>query len=161
MKKIFFLAVAALGLMGMASCSSNSCDKNKACCDNDKDLIYTGVLPAADAAGVRYLLKLDYDDKSTERGDYDLLETYVDVDSAAVGGYKDLKTFKSEGDFTSMTKDGKTYLKLVADREDSDKGANTETTYFLVASDSTLVLVNADLEESTLPGMNYTLTLSK
>ncbi len=76
-------------------------------------------------------------------------------------GFKDGKSFKSEGDFTVMDKDGKKYLKLVKDAKDSAEGSAETPMYFLVESDSTIVMVNQNLEVSETPGMNYTLKLSK
>ena len=56
---------------------------------------------------------------------------------------------------------GKTYIKLVQDPGESSKGSDSGPLYFLVESDSTLVMVNAELQESTIPGLNYTLKIVK
>lgn len=164
MKKTTLIMAAALSMMTMGACTGNkagSCDKAK-CGDGDKKELYTGVLPAADADGVRYSLKLEYDDDHNYTdGDYDLLETYLEQDSTSAVGFKDGKSFKSEGDFTVMDKDGKKYLKLVQDAKDSAQGSNAGPMYFLVESDSTIVMVNSDLQVSETPGLNYTLNLAK
>ena len=164
MKKTTLFMAAALSMMTMAACSGNqkcSGDK-KSCADGDKKELYTGVLPAADADGIRYALKLDYDDDNNYMdGDYDLLETVVEQDTTSALGFKEGQSFKSEGDFTVIDKDGKKYLKLVQDVKDSAKGSNGGPLYFLVESDSTIVMVNSDLEVSTAPGLNYTLKLAK
>ncbi len=160
MKKSIFMGAAALALISLASCNSNcksdTCEKAK--CDS-KDVVYTGVLPAADADGVRYTLSLDYDSKDAE-GDYRLVETYIKADSVAATGYKDAATFASEGDFTVVKQDGKTYLKLVKDKDDSSAQAAASLN-FLVDSDSTLTLVNDQLQVSETPGLNYTLSIAK
>lgn len=170
MKKSFYLAAAALAMMSMAACSGNntnkSCDGDGSCKSKCKDQVYTGVLPAADAAGVRYTLTLDYDDDHNYTdGDYDLIETYLLTDSVSATGYKDGQSFKSEGDFTVMKgsgeNEGKTYLKLVQDAKDSAKGSNAGPMYFLVESDSTVVMVDSDLQTSVNPDLNYTLKLVK
>lgn len=161
---------ATMAMLMLAACSNNGAQGGKCdgkCGDCKKgDQVYTGVLPAADAEGVRYTLKLDYDDDHNYTdGDYDLVEVYLANDSTSATGYSDTARFKSEGDFTVINGTGdnssKKYLKLVQDAKDSAPGSNAGPIYFLVASDSTLVMVNADLEESTTPGMNYTLKLVK
>lgn len=163
MKKTFYILAAALSMVSMAACSGNqkSSGDHKGTA-GDKKEIYTGVLPAADADGVRYALELEYDDDHNYTdGDYDLLETYLEADTTSTLGFKDGKSFKSEGDFTVMDKDGQKYLKLVQDVDDSQQGSNAGPMYFLVESDSTIVMVNSDLQKSENPDMNYTLKLSK
>lgn len=151
-----------VALLALSSCCGNkSCD-NKTACNSDKDLVYTGILPAADAEGVRYTLTLDYDDNG-QKGDYDLNQAYLAADSLATDGYKVLNSFKSEGDFMVETRnvDGKQvkYLRLVPDAKES--AGDTTTLYMLMPNDSTLTLVNADLRPSETPGMNYDLKLKK
>lgn len=154
------MAAVVATVLGLASCSN--C--NKRACDGgnkgDDDKIYTGILPAADADGVRYTLKLDYDDDAAglSKGDYDLVETYIKTDSI---GTNDVASYRSEGDFTEISKEGKSYLKLVQDVKDSTPGSNAGPLYFYVESDSTLVMVNAELQPSETPGLNYTLKLVK
>lgn len=157
---------AAVAMVALSACSGNSgkCTGDKEC-KLDKKELYTGVLPAADAAGMRYQLKLDWDDDDCNKGDYDLRETVLVADSTNVAGVSDGKTFDSEGDFTVMKGNGdnagKTYLKLVRDSKDSDPESNAGPMYFLVESDSTLVMVNSDLQVSETPDLNYTLKLQK
>lgn len=161
MKKVFYLAAAALAMVSMSACSGNGkCEKDGKCAEK-ADEVYTGVLPAADAEGIRYTLKVDYDDdKGNMAGDYDLTEIVLAADSTSATGYKDAGTYLSEGDFTVVEKDGKKYLKLVKDAKDSNAKA-ADSLNFLVSSDSTLTMVNADLEESVNPDLNYTLKLVK
>lgn len=170
MRKLIFGA-AAMTLLALSACSNGngSCAADKNCGDckkGDKEAVYTGVLPAADVDGIRYTLKLDYDDDNNYTdGDYDLVEVYFVGDSTSATGYKDSARFKSEGDFKVINGTGdnasKKYIKLVQDVKDSSAGSNADVMYFLVQSDSTLVMVNSDLQESTTPGLNYTLKLVK
>ena len=148
-------------MVSMAACSGNKCAKDGKC-EERPDELYTGVLPAADCDGIRYTLKLDYDDDDNNmKGDYDLTETYLTADSTAVAGTKDKESFVSEGDFSVIEKEGKKYLKLVKDAKDSNPQA-IDLLYFEVTSDSTLLMVNNDL---TAPvdsvALNYTLKLAK
>lgn len=163
MKKTIIMMAAAFSIFGLAACSGNqksNGDSSKAA--GDRVERYSGILPAADADGVKYSLKLEFDDDHNYTdGDYDLLETYLEADSTSTTGYKDIKSFKSEGDFDVMNKDGKSYLKLVQDADDSAKGSNPGPMYFLVESDSTLVMVNSNLELAQDSTMNYTLKLEK
>lgn len=156
MKKALYMA-AAVALLGMSACTGASCDSKS--CKADDDKVYTGVVPAADCDGVRYTLKLDYDDDHNYTdGDYDLVQTYIAADSTSALGYKDIRTVKSEGDFTVIkTKDGKTGLKLV---EEVRRGQQGETMYFVVDSDSTLTMTNSDFETAA-SGLNYTLKLAR
>lgn len=158
MKKTIMFMAAGLSMLGMAACSGHgkSCNGN-ACAKGDKTEVFTGIIPAADADGFRYTLTLEFDDDDKD-GDYRLVETVVSSDSTAVGGYKDLQSFASEGDFYIKQKDGKTYYELKKDQKDSQPGSLETPAYFLVDSDSTITMVNAQLEPSQTPGLNYTLT---
>ncbi|MBD5195021.1 MAG: copper resistance protein NlpE [Bacteroides sp.] len=161
MKKTIYLASAALALISLASCSGNkSCNGEK--CNKVDDMLYTGVLPAADCDGIRYTLKLDYDDdKNNLEGDYNLVETYLQADTVnKVNGINGDISFKSEGDFTVVEQNGKKYLKLVKDAKDSNPQA-TPDFYFEVSSDSTLTMVNSQLEAAPDTLLNYTLKLVK
>lgn len=140
-------------MMSLAACQGN-CSKNGACNKADMDEVYTGVIPAADCDGIRYTLTLDYDDDAKD-GDYKLVETYIQADSTSAIGYSDVKTFASEGDFTVNKKGDKTYLKLVKDQKDSQAGSAETPIYFVIDSDSTITMTNADLEIPATPG--YTL----
>lgn len=171
MKKLILGLIALIGLTGFAACSGNSskseCDscKHKKCAQTKcEDQVFTGILPGADCDGIRYTLKLDYDDdKNFSEGDYDLIENYLEADSTASDGYKSIERIKSEGDFTVLNGEGsnagKKLLKLVADAEDSDSKAQREL-YFIVESDSTLIMTNADYQVAE-SGLNYTLTRVK
>lgn len=154
------MGAAAMAMLSLAACSNNGSCNGSTCKDNDKDMVYTGVMPAADCDGVRYTLTLDYDDDAKD-GDYKLVETYIQADTTSMIGYKDLNSFASEGDFTVNKQGDKTYLKLVKDQKDSSANSVDGPLYFIVDSDSTITMANAELETSTTPGMNYTLKLAK
>lgn len=161
MKKSILFIAAGLSMLGMAACAGNgkggNCDGNASCGKKgDKVEVYTGILPAADAEGFRYTLQLQFDDDDKD-GDYKLIESVIETDSTAVGGYKDVKSFVSEGDFYIKQKDGKTYYELKKDQKDSQLGSLDTPAYFLVDSDSTITLLNNDMEVPTAPGLNYTL----
>lgn len=164
MKKIFYGIAAAFAVVAMASCGNSgkgNCGKDscEGKCEDDCVKVYAGVLPAADAEGVRYDLKLEFDkDDNCLKGDYELRETYLEADSV---GTKDGKSFRSEGDFTVTDKDGKKVYKLVQDMKDSEAGSAVGPMYFVVDNDSTITLVNENLERAVNPDMNYSLTLSK
>ncbi|MBD5290549.1 MAG: copper resistance protein NlpE [Bacteroides sp.] len=161
MKKTVYVAAAALAVLTLSACGNKTCNNGKCGRQGDRKELYTGVLPAADTDGIRYTLSLDYDDDHNfTDGDYDLIETYIASDSTSFTGYRDLKSFKSEGDFTVSDNAGKKVLRLVQDVRDSQPGSTSTPIYFLVDSDSTLVMVNADLELPTRPG-DYTLRLAK
>lgn len=161
MRKTILMAGAALLMLTMGACSNDKNCGDKACGHHDDmDKVYTGVIPAADCDGVRYTLHLDYDDHDND-GDYKLVETYLQADTVSALGYKDLRTFASEGDFTVEKQGEKTYLKLVKDVKDSSAGSIETPLYFLVDSDSTLTLTNQALEVPTTPGMNYTLKIAR
>lgn len=158
MKKLVYFAAVAVSMISMASCSGNKCGDGK--CAERPDEVYSGILPAADADGISYTLKLDYDDdKGNKEGDYDLNETVLTADST---GFNHKATYLSEGDFTVMEKDGKKYIKLVKDAKESNASAASTLT-FLVSSDSTLTMVNDQTLEAAPDsvGLNYTLKLTK
>ncbi|MDE6443094.1 MAG: copper resistance protein NlpE [Muribaculaceae bacterium] len=164
MKKTIIFMAAGLSMLGMAACAGNGKSCNGDSCGNcnkgDKVEVFTGVMPAADADGIRYTLHLEFDDDDKD-GDYKLVESVIQADSTAVGGFKDVKTFASEGDFYIKQKDGKTYYELKKDQKDSQAGSLETPAYFVVDSDSTITMVNAQLEAAADSTMNYTLKLAK
>ena len=153
-KTLLGIALAAAAMCAMTSCEGGRADHRRA--DGDRKDVYTGVLPAADCAGIRYTLKLDYDDDHNYTdGDYDLVETYLVADTLARLDYRDSVSYKSKGDFSVATDPrGGKYLELVPDR----RFRQADKRYFLVSSDSTLTLTTRDL---TLPesGLDYTLKI--
>lgn len=152
MKKIMLYALAALSV---AACGTKKSDT--AVVDNaadDGNIYYEGVLPAADADGVRYSLALDYDDDDPDKGDYKLTETYLKGDGSAIS------SFYTEGDFDIRTgtpaDSAARYLVLVPEAEAGVTPGGT--LYFLAETDSTLTLVGADLAKAAESGLDYTIT---
>lgn len=161
MKKTFYSLAALLAILSTGACTSNTKTQTEA--RGDIKETYTGILPAADVDGIRYTLKLDYDeDRDYAYGDYDLIETYLTSDSLSASGYRDKDSFKSEGDFSVEKGKGNLgnnkYLKLTPDAKDA---TGSGPLYFLIESDSTIVMVNESLQTSESPGLNYTLHLVK
>lgn len=156
MKKNIIFAAALAALVSLGACSGGKCDSNakgdctkKECCKK-ADKTYTGVLPAADAYGVRYTLTLDFDDEKNG-GDYDLVQTYFNIDST---GVVDVASFVSEGDFTTgKTAAGADYINL--------KGKGADEMYFVAEGDSAIVMTDATYTPAATPGMNYTLKAAK
>lgn len=165
MKKTFVMLSATLMLLGAASCDNKNCSAGKGA-DSDKEEVYTGVMPAADVAGIRYTLRLDYDDDhGYTDGDYDLYETYLQADSTSMTGYRDLKTYTTEGDFRVETgipsNPNAKYLKLVPKPHESSPGASNETLYFLInPNDSSITMLNSQRELPDSTGLNYTLRMN-
>lgn len=162
MKKTIYAFAAAAALLSLGACSNSqkSCDKSDC---KAQDQTFAGILPAADAAGVRYTLRLDYSNDSTDccKGDYKLEQTYLEVDTTAADGYKNKDTFKSEGDFTVSSQDGKKYIKLVKEAKDSTVTVAESPMFFLCDTDSTITMVNDQLQPSENSALNYTLKLQK
>lgn len=160
MKKTLFILAAAAAVMSLGSCAkTQQTTTTTTDTQEDRKEVYAGVLPAADAEGIRYTLCLDYDaDNNYTDGDYDLEETYLVSDTTATDGVGDGQTFKSDGNFTVGTSaDGKKFLKLVPENDTTDGS----TLYFLVDSDNSITLVSETLEPSVNPDLNYTLTRTK
>lgn len=160
-RKVLYLT-AATAMLALGACTGKQANTPAASGDGadqvytgvmsagNSDQVYTGVLPAADVDGVRYTVLLDYDDDNAG-GDYDMVQTYFESDST---GVNDVATFASQGEFTvSQGENGQKYLKLTGD------GAGEM--YFLVATDSTLVMTDATMAPVTTPGLNYTLKAAK
>lgn len=159
MKKNMIFAAALAALVSLGACSGDKdhgkchgkdkgeCAKKECCKKADKT--YTGVLPAADAYGVRYTLTLDFDEKNG--GDYDLVQTYFNIDST---GVVDVASFVSEGDFTTgKTAAGVDYINL--------KGKGADEMYFVAEGDSAIVMTDATYTPAATPGVNYTLKAAK
>lgn len=142
-------------MIAMASCSSSKTDASSTESDSAAvtvEKVYSGVLPAADAAGIRYTVTLTADSASTVAGSYNLVEAMLKSD-----GVSDSTEVKTTGAYMVQTKDGKSYLKLTPEVADS----TAQPLYFYIASDSTIIMVNADLQESANPDLNYTLNIQK
>lgn len=150
MKKtvIALFAIAAL----MASCNNGKTNTAATAGDSiaadstvaQDSMVYEGLTPAADVFGIRYRLALAAD---STKG-YSLKEDYMDSETEVK------QSFESNGTYEQTEKDGKTYIKVGADK---DNALN-----FLQLNDSTLRMVNSELEEPVATeGMNYDLKLVK
>lgn len=164
MKKTIITAMAAVALLSAGACSQSGNSKDN---DGNRSETYTGILPAADVEGIRYTLRLDYGSPNDSvTGKYDLSEAYLVADSVAndstgAAKYRDSVTYNTRGNFTVGSGTGEqagiSYIKLVPDATSE----NGETLYFLVSSDSTLTLTNAQLQAPESTALNYTLTREK
>lgn len=149
-----YFALAALALTACGTKKSDTAAASDTATPTaDEYVYYEGVLPAADADGVRYSLTLDYDDDNPDKGDYKLTETYIKGDSA-------VSSFLTEGDFDvktgTPTDPSARYLVMVPEVEAGETPG--QSMYFIAETDSTLTLVSADLTKAVNPEMNYTIT---
>ena len=152
MKKLFFIATATIAILGMAACSGKkAADAEAAATDTITvaKAAYTGILPAADCDGVWYTLQLN-------DGNYDMIETYFALDTTANLGINEILSVKSEGTYTTVDKNGFSYLKLTPSVNDSA----VKDICFLNATDSTLIMLNFSLKDPTATEI-YTLNAVK
>lgn len=167
MKKITFLMLTLVAAVGLASCN-NSCDNSKCAKSNgqngDKEVLYSGILPAADAQATVYTLKLDFDDDhNCTEGDFTMVENTLAADTAAVSGLKEAATAYTKGDFRKESKqvDGAdvNYIRLIPDAKDALGTASAASLYFIINADESLTMVGEDLQKAANAEMNYTLSV--
>lgn len=169
MKKTLIIGLAALAAIGFTACcdKTDSCDKAAGkCCTADQEVLYTGILPAADAQGTVYTLKLEFEkEHGCTDGDYTMVETTLAADTVAASGLKEVATSYTKGDFRKESKqvDGATveYIRLLPDAKDALGTPSASSMYFLVEEDGSLTMVGADLQKSVVSELNYTLTVVK
>jgi len=156
MKKLLFIATAVIAILGMAACSGKKAAETTETTDTTTTTTktaYTGIVPGADCDGIWYTLQLN-------DGKYDLIETYIALDSTANLGINEILSVKSEGTYAMVNGEGdnaaNSYLKLTPDVNDSA----AQALYFLNATDSTITMVNAALEMPAAPDY-YTLKVVK
>ncbi|WP_455497437.1 copper resistance protein NlpE N-terminal domain-containing protein [Coprobacter sp.] len=111
--------------------------------------IYEGVLPAADVPGIKYVLKV-FSRRHSGDGTFILEQTYLGT------GETD-NTFTTTGKRYTLRGDAKDVNATVWQMVSDD---GNEILNFLYENDSTLVLLNKDLERSD-SGLNYSLRLIK
>lgn len=161
MNKLILLAAATAAAAGLAACSNTSSNAAAPQAGSgDKAVLYSGILPAADADGTAYALRLDYDDdRGYADGDFSLTETTFAIDSA--GAAAEVAASYTEGDFAKKTKtvNGQAveYIQLAPDAKDALGDASSCSLYFIVNPDGSLTMANADLTPAS-SGLNYTLT---
>lgn len=160
MKKLMMLVAI---VAAFASCQSNK--KNaEIVVENDSvvaiipapievdEEIYTGTIPAADGAGINYILTLG---TATDGVDtvYTLDMTYLDANGPGMN-----ETFKSKGKqktiHKTVDKQPKKAIKLTPDNGD-------EPMYFLVVNDTTLRMVNDSTLVETIGQAVYDITKVK
>lgn len=164
MKKTAILMLAAASL-GFVACNSKTAATDQAKSGDDKEVLYSGILPAADAEGTVYTLKLDFDDDNNYTdGDYTLIENSLAADSVAPSGMKAVATSYSKGDFTKQSKevDGQTveYITLTPDAKDALGAPSASSAYFVVNADGSLTMVSQSLEMPVMADL-YTLSVVK
>lgn len=151
MKSLLAIAAAAT-LLATASCAKQAATDSTP--SDKEDVTYTGVLPAADADGIRYTVTFDYDSDNENAGEYDMTQVTIVTDSVA-GSQIDANKAETKGRFSIEQATGKKYYKLTPD------ATETAAYFFVIDSDSTITMVNAELEQSVNPELNYTLTVAK
>lgn len=166
MKKTVMLGLAAVAALGFTACNNSNATSGAAQAKNggDKEVLYSGILPAADAQGTIYTLKLEFDDDHNYTdGDFTMIENTLATDTVAASGLKEVATSYTKGDFRKESKqvDGTTveYIRLLPDAKDALGAASASSLYFIINADESLTMVGADLQKAANPEMNYTLTI--
>lgn len=108
-------------------------------------LHFVGKLPAADGPGIRYDLRIANDSTAG----FTMTETYLEAENG-----KDQTTiYTGKAETVTQTVDGKEVKAYKF-----ELGDNTPATYFKIVNDSTLRMVNDELEEAASE-LNYDLKL--
>lgn len=147
-KVVLFAAACAL----LAACGNGKTAGNAEGVDSLDSVavdsaVYTGVTPAADCFGIRYRLALAQDSTNG----FSLSEEYLKSENEVDTAFAYSGTAKV---MENQDKSGKTYYVLRT-------GKGNEAYNFLQLNDSTLRMVNADLEEAVTGAENYDLKLQK
>lgn len=164
MKKAVMLMLAVAS-MGLVACN-NDCSADKGTApkgDNDKETLYSGILPSADAQGTVYTLKLEFDaDNNYTDGDFTMVENTLAADTVAASGLKEATTSFTKGDFRKESKQvngaNVEYIRLTPDAKDALGAPSACSMYFLVNEDGSLTMVAEDLQKPLEPAL-YTLTV--
>ena len=149
MKRTFILLAVATML---AACNGNknaqtaTTQDSTATATNSKDttaqtgdsLVYEGMTPAADCAGIRYRIAMD-----TQKKAFTVKEDYMETETQVKN------TFYEKGTIAPYSKNGKKGLKFSTGKDDA--------LYFIAVGDSTLRMVNDELDEAV--SGNYDLKL--
>lgn len=164
MKKTLILGLAAMAALGFTACSnSNATSTDTKAKGGDKEVLYSGILPAADAQGTLYTLKLEFDDDNNYTdGDFMMVENTLDADTLSFSGLKEVATSYTKGDFRKESKqvDGVMveYIKLLPDAKDALGTPSASSSYFILNADGSLTMTGADLQKPAM-AENYTLTV--
>lgn len=162
MKKFILFVAAVAAAVGFTACDkAKTADCNGTKCKGDKEVLYSGVLPAADAQGTVYTLKLEFDDDNNYTdGDFTMVENTLVADSL---GIQEVVTSYTAGDFSKNSKvvgtDSVEYILLTPDAKDAMGAASACSMYFIVNPDGSLTMVGEDLTKSENEGLNYTLSV--
>ena len=165
MKKTVLMGIAAIASLGFAACSNSNATSNAVQPKGgDKEVLYSGILPAADAQGTVYTLKLEFDDDHNYTdGDYTMVENTLVADTTVASGLKEAATSYTKGDFRKESKqvNGVTveYIRLYPDAKDALGTPSASSMYFVVNPDGSLTMTGADLQKAANTEMNYTLTV--
>lgn len=113
-------------------------------------LVFEGTIPSADCDGIDMRLTLSGDSAKT----YSMVSTYLPLEGVASqnsceDGVAD--SYEDTGTYELVEIGGKQYYQLNC--------GNGSYNYMLILSDSVVRMVNRELEESTVEGMNYDLRL--
>lgn len=151
MKKVLVLVVACATMVACqqkGKTTEEAAAKDSASVEVVDSMRYAGEVPAADGPGIRYELALAAD--STDG--FSMTETYL---AAKNDGKDDVKKFTGKAE--KIEKDVKGEKKVAYKFTLGKDGA----AYFMVVNDSTLRMVNDQLEESANKSLNYDLKLVK
>ncbi len=153
MKKLLMIVAACAALTacnqnGKTTANAETTDSIAADSMAADSTRYEGVVPAADGHGIRYELAMAND---TTAG-FHLTMTYLQ----AKDGKDEVKNFDGKVENITKTVNGKEIKAFKL-----DMGKEEGATFLKVENDSTLRLVNDNLEESVNKELNYDLKLKK
>lgn len=147
MKKTMMLvaACACLAACNNGKTAGNAAGQDSVAADSAiaDSSVYVGVTPAADSFGIKYRLAVAND---STKG-FSMRQAYLESET------KESEVFYNSGKTEVVNQNGKTYYKL-------QMGQNSPSVNFLVLNDSTLRMVNSELQEAA-SGLNYDLKLEK
>ncbi len=142
MKRIYIFMLLAAAFM--AGCSHNSEKQVSAASEATAAFTYEGIIPAADSDGIRYTVTMT--PATVYDGTFVMEQTPVE---------KGARAFSSKGIYEVLTDTvatpGRKYYRLIST-------VGSDTTYFVVTSDKTVILTDASLMPAP-SGLDYTLTL--
>lgn len=158
MKKVFMFAALVAAL---ASCQSKASKAEMAATDSlaieemspmvEATEVYEGTLPAANGPGIDYVLTLDMLADSNDTL-YTLDMTYLDGSNNGAG--KKMTVKGKPQMIHKVTQDAKTKKPVTKKAIKLNPSDGSAPLYFVVANDTTLTLVNDNLDE-TVSDMNY------
>ncbi|MBO4986018.1 MAG: copper resistance protein NlpE N-terminal domain-containing protein [Bacteroides sp.] len=152
MKKVMMFAALVAALVSCQSKGNQAAtelleDGVLAIAENDSSavIVYEGILPAADGPGIEYVLSVDSIGPNGESG-YTLVTTYLDANGPGKN-----QSFVSKGKKEVIQKQVNNKPKKAIKLTPNDGDAPI---YFVIVNDTTLRLVNDNLQES-VSDLNY------